>query len=65
MCTVLFIPSDNKLYFASLRDESPQRPIASLPEITPGLEMDYLAPGDAKAGGAGLVLTLLAIFLFY
>jgi len=52
MCTVLFMPFDNKLYFASLRDESPQRPIASLPEIIPCLEMDYLAPGDAKAGGS-------------
>jgi len=66
MCTVLFIPANNRFYFASLRDESPHRPLASLPEIIPGIEMDILTPRDAQAGGswigvnsAGNVLILL------
>jgi len=52
MCTVLFIPANNRLYFASLRDESPNRPLAFLPEIIKGAESDWLAPLDAQAGGS-------------
>lgn len=51
MCTVVFIPSGNKQFFASLRDESPQRPRAIAPDIYKSSETRYLMPKDALAGG--------------
>lgn len=51
MCTVIFIPENNKKVFVSLRDESPVRPKAILPKIYNTLNMNYLAPKDALAGG--------------
>lgn len=51
MCTVVFIPGKDCNYFASLRDESPQRPKAKTPAILGGDDMKYLAPMDALAGG--------------
>jgi uncharacterized protein with NRDE domain len=54
MCTVVFIPEDDKLIFASLRDENPFRPIAILPEIVKDNETTILAPQDALAGGTWL-----------
>jgi hypothetical protein len=41
----------NKQYFASLRDESPQRPKALSPEIYQSLQSNYIMPKDTLAGG--------------
>jgi hypothetical protein len=51
MCTVVFIPDNNKKYFASLRDESPKRPQAIAPQLYRANEIKYLMPKDALAGG--------------
>jgi len=51
MCTVVFIPDNNKKYFSSLRDESPKRPEAIAPQIYHANEIKYLMPKDAQAGG--------------
>lgn len=51
MCTVTFIPMDKGPSFASLRDESPHRPVALLPTIYRDGEARYIAPIDAQAGG--------------
>lgn len=51
MCTVVFIPNENKHYFASLRDESPKRPKAIVPQLYETKEVNYLMPKDALAGG--------------
>lgn len=51
MCTVVFIPDNNKQYFASLRDESPQRPEALAPLLYKSKEAKYLMPKDGFAGG--------------
>lgn len=51
MCTVVFIPDENKQYFASLRDESPNRPKAIVPALYKTNEAKYLMPKDALAGG--------------
>ncbi len=51
MCTVVFIPDENKQYFASLRDESPIRPQAIVPALYKTNEAKYLMPKDALAGG--------------
>jgi len=56
MCTVVFIPQTDKIYFASLRDESPLRPKALLPEIVSVHQTKVLAPKDALAGGTWLGL---------
>ncbi|MFM9951428.1 MAG: NRDE family protein [Saprospiraceae bacterium] len=54
MCTVVFIPENNKQLFASLRDESPLRPTAPTPEIYSANGTTVLAPKDAFAGGTWL-----------
>lgn len=51
MCTVLFIPFQDRFYFASLRDEDPFRGQAHTPQITEGENYRFLAPADPKAGG--------------
>lgn len=51
MCTVVFIPANDKYYFASLRDENPRRPTAVLPELQVMTNATILAPIDALAGG--------------
>ncbi len=51
MCTVLFIPKDNSVYFASLRDENPFRPKALEPNIYGSDHIQFTAPKDAEAGG--------------
>ena len=51
MCTVVFIPQQNKKYFASLRDENPLRPQASTPQIIEENNVKFLAPIDTLAGG--------------
>ena len=54
MCTVVFIPKNNKLIFASLRDESPVRQRAISPEIFNSNDLEFLAPQDSFAGGTWL-----------
>lgn len=51
MCTVVFIPGKECNYFASLRDEDPQRPKAKAPAIIGSKNVKYLAPIDSLAGG--------------
>lgn len=51
MCTVVFIPNKKGGYFASLRDESPKRPMALTPSINEKNGVKYSAPADALAGG--------------
>jgi uncharacterized protein with NRDE domain len=57
MCTVVFIPKGDKFYFASLRDESPLRPAALVPEIRVTGNVQVLSPMDAKAGGTWIGIT--------
>jgi hypothetical protein len=53
MCTVVYIPNNNGTsYFASLRDESPQRPKASMQQMNDENEIKFLSPVDAYAGGS-------------
>ena len=51
MCTVLFIPANGRYYFASLRDENPERPTAKAPVHYSGAGYSYIAPADPLAGG--------------
>jgi hypothetical protein len=51
MCTVVFIPNKAEKYFASLRDESPIRPIAIPPSLYAEGELKVLATKDPLAGG--------------
>lgn len=51
MCTVVYIPGDNNCFFASLRDESPQRPHATVPDIYVVGNSSFLSPLDPMAGG--------------
>ncbi|MDI9365176.1 MAG: NRDE family protein [Flavobacterium sp.] len=51
MCTVAFLPYNNKFYFASLRDESPKREQALPPTIYNIDGIEILAPLDGLAGG--------------
>ena len=57
MCTVIFIPKGDKYFFASLRDESPLRPKASVPTIYKDADAVILSPIDALAGGTWLGVT--------
>jgi hypothetical protein len=57
MCTVVFIPKGDKYFFASLRDESPSRPKAVVPDIYKDGDSVILSPIDAMAGGTWLGLT--------
>ncbi|MCP9753532.1 hypothetical protein EGI32_21485 [Ferruginibacter sp. HRS2-29] len=51
MCTVVFIPTTDSTFFASLRDENPLRPEASAPAIRLRNGIKTLSPADALAGG--------------
>lgn len=51
MCTVVFIPGKECNYFASLRDENPERPKAKIPAIMGNEGLKYLSPVDSLAGG--------------
>ncbi|MDN3654844.1 NRDE family protein [Ferruginibacter paludis] len=57
MCTVVFIPKGDKYFFASLRDESPSRPKAVVPDIYKEGNAVILSPIDAMAGGTWLGVT--------
>ncbi|MBC7867615.1 MAG: NRDE family protein, partial [Gloeobacteraceae cyanobacterium ES-bin-316] len=51
MCTVVFIPGREKIYLGSLRDESPKRPRALVPEVYTAGSTSYVAPKDPMASG--------------
>lgn len=51
MCTVVFIPGLEKIYLGSLRDESPKRRRALVPEVYTTGSLSYVAPKDPMAGG--------------
>ena len=52
MCTVTFIPANERYYFASLRDENPQRQRAIIPEqIYTAGKCSFIAPVDPLGGG--------------
>jgi len=57
MCTVVFIPKGDKIYFASLRDENPLRPKAFVPNVYKENNVVILSPIDALAGGTWLGTT--------
>jgi len=51
MCTVVYIRSHSNVYFASLRDESPERLSAIAPLINIDNAIKFISPVDALAGG--------------
>ena len=51
MCTVVFIPKNEKFFLASLRDESPLRSRALAPVMNTSNEVHFLSPKDSKEGG--------------
>lgn len=57
MCTVVFIPGKDNFYLGSLRDESPERPRALVPEIYKECDTRYMAPKDPMAGGTWVGVT--------
>ncbi|MBS1933629.1 MAG: NRDE family protein, partial [Bacteroidetes bacterium] len=56
MCTVTFIPVNNKLFITSNRDEQAKRLSAIKPEIYAMQTGNILFPKDAKAGGTWFAL---------
>jgi hypothetical protein len=59
MCTVIFIPNDTGCYFASLRDEDPNRVKASRPTIIEQGKISYLSPIDPLGGGTWIGVNTL------
>ena len=57
MCTVVYIPQKNTLFFASLRDENPNRPMALAPHIQTRNAATILSPIDAQSGGTWIGVT--------
>ena len=57
MCTVVFIPKGDRIFFASLRDENPTRPRAIAPNIKLMGNTKVLSPTDTLAGGTWLGIT--------
>jgi Transport and Golgi organisation 2 len=51
MCTVVFVPGDQKNVLASLRDENPGRAKALAPLIDSRNDVSFLSPKDPAAGG--------------
>lgn len=51
MCTVAFLPHNNKYHFASLRDENPMRQHALQPVLYNNNSVVTVAPLDGLAGG--------------
>lgn len=53
MCTVIYLPGkDDQPKFISIRDEHAARPIAQMPVIIHGSDIDILAPIDPLGGGS-------------
>jgi len=51
MCTVTFIPTGNRFFFTSSRDELAGRPLALFPQVYEINGMRILFPRDEQAGG--------------
>ena len=51
MCTVVFVPGNNKYCFASLRDEDSKRAKAVTPTLQSNNKVMYLSPVDPVGGG--------------
>ena len=51
MCTVIFMPGEDCQYFASLRDENPQRAAAEKPALYKTDAANFIAPLDSQASG--------------
>jgi hypothetical protein len=51
MCTVVYIPNNKKILFASLRDESPARTRAMAADIYTKGDISFLSPKDPVGGG--------------
>lgn len=56
MCTVTFLPSGDKIFLTSNRDEQLLRPAASTPVIEKMSTGKILFPKDGKAGGTWIAL---------
>lgn len=56
MCTVVFIPTKNGIFFGSLRDESPKRPTAVAPKEYTHKKTLFVSPKDPLAGGTWIGL---------
>jgi hypothetical protein len=52
MCTVTFIPTGNRFFFTSSRDEQAGRPLALFPKVYEIKGRRVLFPKDAQAGGS-------------
>lgn len=63
MCTVVFIPGTDRHYFASLRDESPGRPVAMAPRKYYENNVGYLSPLDSQAGGSWIGVNTYGILI--
>jgi Transport and Golgi organisation 2 len=51
MCTVIYMPGEDCQYFASIRDENPQRRGAFKPSLFETDAANFIAPLDGEAGG--------------
>ncbi len=51
MCTVMFLPKDDKVIMVSCRDEDPRRPITEAPEVFVNNGLGMIYPQDGGAGG--------------
>lgn len=60
MCTVVYLPTENGIRLASLRDESPFRTRATPPVIVQSYPISYLSPTDPVAGGTWVGVNQLA-----
>ncbi len=56
MCTVTFIPTRNKVFITSNRDENPARPAALPPAYYPYQKNMLVYPADAKCHGTWIAV---------
>jgi hypothetical protein len=56
MCTVTFIPSGNKFFFTSSRDEQAGRPVAVFPKLYEINGHQVLFPKDPPSGGSWIAV---------
>ncbi len=63
MCTVVYIPGNDKQFFASLRDESPLRSKAIVPHKYTENNVIFLSPVDSQAGGSWIGVNTYGIII--
>jgi hypothetical protein len=56
MCTVSFVPSGNRFFFTSSRDERVERPLAVFPKLYERNGRKILYPLDPKGGGSWIAV---------